>query len=318
MLARLLIGVALIGLLFWAGLVDVRVLAGALMRPGLLAGAVIALFAALPVAALRWHLLLRVQGIRLPGRSTLKVVLASAFFSTFLPGAVGGDLVRSGYIVRAAHGRASTGLLSILMDRVLGLAGLVAVAALVSALHPREVPPAMTAALWITVAMLALTIYALPRITRVLGRHPPPPAPRWRATLARSMWELNQALATYRRAWGALAAGLMLSMAVCALDIAGLLLVMRAMEIGALPWIQQALACTLALIANNLPVTPGGLGVGEAAFAKAAAALEPVRSGAPYATAFLAYRCITILSTLPGAFVGVRSARPGTATRPPS
>jgi len=57
------------------------------------------------------------------------VVLAASFFSTFLPGAVGGDLVRSGYIIRAARGRASTGLLSLLMDRVLGLAGLLVASA---------------------------------------------------------------------------------------------------------------------------------------------------------------------------------------------
>ncbi len=62
-------------------------------------------------------------------------------------------------------------------------------------------------------------------------------------------------------------------------------------------------------MANSLPFTPGGLGIGEAAFANAALALEPVRSGAPYATAFLAYRCTGDTCDAAGAFLGIPSCR---------
>ncbi|HEY9447204.1 MAG TPA: lysylphosphatidylglycerol synthase transmembrane domain-containing protein [Burkholderiales bacterium] len=318
-LLRLGIGIALIGLLLWVGLLDVRALAGALLHPPLLIAALAVLFGTLLIAATRWQLLLRVQGIRLPGRATLRVVLAAAFFSTFLPGALGGDLVRSGYIIRAAHGRASTGLLSLLMDRVLGLAGLLVASAMAALAHPAEIPRMITIAIWIALAVLALAGIMLPRLTRRLARRVPPSTGTWRAALAKWLHEINSALAVYRRAPLALLAGLALSMLICAFDVAGLLLVMRAMSIDALPWIQQALACMLALIANNLPFTPGGLGVGEAAFANAALALESVHSGAPYATAFLAYRCMAIIATLPGAFLGIHvPARPeaprGTAT----
>jgi len=306
MALRLAIGIALIGVLLWAGLLDLDVLAGALRHPFLLLAALLVLFATLLVAALRWHVLLRVQQIRLPKITTLRVVLASSFFSAFLPGALGGDLLRSGYMVRAAHGRASTGLLSIVMDRVLGLAGLLAVSTLVAVAHPRHIPQPVAAALLATVLALGCAAFALPRILRALAHRVPPSARSWRAALAKSMRELNTAITTYRRANTAIAAGLLLSMLVCVLDVAGLLLVMHAMGIDALPWMQQALACTLALIANNLPFTPGGLGIGETAFANAALMLEPSHTGAPYATAFLAYRCMTILSTVPGAFVGMR------------
>lgn len=305
MLLKLFIGLALIALLLRAGLLDLGMLIGALRRPLPLLAAVAVLFGTLLVAAVRWQVLLRVQGILLPSGSTLRVVLAAAFFSTFLPGALGGDLLRSGYMLRAARGRASTGLLSIVTDRMLGLAGLLAVSALVALAHPRDIPRPLALALGALVCALALLHYALPLITRALARRVPPAARSWRAALAHSARELNTALATYHGARGTLAVGLALSMLICLLDIAGLLLVMRAMGIDALPWMQQALACSLALIANNLPLSPGGLGIGEAAFANVAIALEPRWTGAPYATAFLAYRCITVISTLPGAFVGV-------------
>jgi uncharacterized protein (TIRG00374 family) len=305
MLLRLALGIALIGLLLWLQLVDVYVLASALRHPMLLAGALLALFGTLLIAAVWWHVLLRVQQIRLPGMATLRVVLASGFFSAFLPGALGGDLLRSGYMLRAAHGRASTGLLSIVMDRALGLAGLLVVSAIVALAYPHHIPRPVTAVLSAAVLGLIAAALILPRITRALARHPPASAHSWRASLYKFMRELNTALATYRRSIGALAAGLMLSMLVCVLDMIGLLLVMHAMGIDALPWMQQALAGTLALLANSLPFTPGGLGIGETAFANAAWLLEPVHTGAPYATAFLAYRCITILSTVPGAFLGL-------------
>lgn len=305
MVLRLGIGVALIGLLLWVGLLDVRALAGALLHPAPLFGALLALFGTLLVAAVRWQLLLRVQEIRLPGRATLRVVLAASFFSTFLPGALGGDLVRSGYIIRAARGRASTGLLSLLMDRVLGLAGLLVASALMALTHPAEIPATTTTTLWVALTVLLAAGFALPRLMRLVARRVSPSARTWRAALASRLREINSALAVYRRAPLALLAGLALSMVICTLDVAGLLLVMRAMGIDALSGIQQAVACTLALMANSLPFTPGGLGIGEAAFANAALALEPVRSGAPYATAFLAYRCTAILATLPGAFLGI-------------
>jgi uncharacterized membrane protein YbhN (UPF0104 family) len=50
-----------------------------------------------------------------------------------------------------------------------------------------------------------------------------------------------------------------------------------------------------AMIANSIPLTPGGLGVGEAAFAQLAHILEPVPSHASYATAFLAMRVLNAL-----------------------
>jgi hypothetical protein len=64
------------------------------------------------------------------------------------------------------------------------------------------------------------------------------------------------------------------------------------------------------------PLTPGGLGVGEAAFARACDVLEAQRSGAAYATVFLAYRCLGFLAALPGAFFGPMTKERPEALRP--
>lgn len=305
LLLRLVLGIALIAVLLWTGLLDPRALAVAWRHPIPLFFAALALFGTLLAAGLRWYVLLRVQRIRLPLAAALRVVLASSFLSTFLPGAVGGDLLRSGYVLRLARDRASTGLLSIVMDRVLGLLGLLLMAALFLLVQPAGIPAGMRITVLALLATLIAGGLALPRITRWLARRTPPAAGSWRAVLGKALRELHGAITAYRRARPAVLAGLLLSVAVCGFDVCGLLLVMRALRIDVLPWIDQALACVLALVANNVPFTPGGLGIGEAAFANAALALEPFRSGAPYATAFLAYRCVTVIASLPGAFLGL-------------
>jgi uncharacterized membrane protein YbhN (UPF0104 family) len=55
-----------------------------------------------------------------------------------------------------------------------------------------------------------------------------------------------------------------------------------------------------AMIANSIPLTPGGLGVGEAAFAQLAHLLEQVPTQASYATAFLAMRVLNVLISVLG------------------
>jgi uncharacterized membrane protein YbhN (UPF0104 family) len=96
------------------------------------------------------------------------------------------------------------------------------------------------------------------------------------------------------------------------------------MSFNALPISGYAVAGVWAMIANSLPLTPGGLGVGEAVFAQIAAALETVTTGASYANVFLAMRILTALVTVLGLlpYLAQRSelfeARSAVARNPPA
>jgi len=79
-------------------------------------------------AAGRWFFLLKVQNIDVPYTRTLKVNLVGFFFSQFLPSAIGGDAIRLIYAMRQTRAKKAEAGLSILMDRVLGLVGLLVVA----------------------------------------------------------------------------------------------------------------------------------------------------------------------------------------------
>ncbi len=95
----------------------------------------------LTIGAERWRLLLLAYGATsLPSRKELiRLYFVGYFYNTFVPGGVGGDIVR-GVVSRQAFGEAGVGkaLTVVLVERVLGLVGLLAVVALALAGDPPE------------------------------------------------------------------------------------------------------------------------------------------------------------------------------------
>ena len=72
----------------------------------------------------RWGLLLRVQGVRLPFLQVLRLSFIGQFFNLALPGAVSGDFVKMAYIAKAAPERTAESILTIMIDRILGMLGM--------------------------------------------------------------------------------------------------------------------------------------------------------------------------------------------------
>jgi uncharacterized protein (TIRG00374 family) len=79
------------------------------------------------IAAFRWGMLIRAQGIRLSTPRLLQLQFVGNFFNVALPGAVSGDFVKAYYIAHEYPGARSKAFGSILFDRVLGLSALVIV-----------------------------------------------------------------------------------------------------------------------------------------------------------------------------------------------
>ncbi|MBV9739970.1 MAG: flippase-like domain-containing protein, partial [Hyphomicrobiales bacterium] len=74
--------------------------------------------------------------------------------------------------------------------------------------------------------------------------------------------------------------------------------------IGHLGWAGYALAGAVSMLANVLPLTPGGIGVGELAFAYICRLLSG-DGVSPFATILLVFRALTALVSLYGAVVFV-------------
>ncbi len=96
-------------------------------KPVMFAG--LLLFSTIPIAGWRWQQLLIANGIEIPFRSLLFTSHIGQLFTLFLPGPVGDDAVRMLYISKLVPDRFSTALSSVLLDRLLGLMGILFLAA---------------------------------------------------------------------------------------------------------------------------------------------------------------------------------------------
>lgn len=87
------------------------------------------LFSTIPLAGWRWQQLLSANGINVPFRSLLFTSHIGQLFTLFLPGPVGDDAIRMLYISKLVPDRFSTALSSVFLDRLLGLMGILFLAA---------------------------------------------------------------------------------------------------------------------------------------------------------------------------------------------
>src|SRR2546429_6629881 len=77
-------------------------------------------------AAFRWHILLRVQKIRLNFPRLSGLFLIGMFYNQFLPGGTGGDIIKSYLLLKETPEHKAGALLAVVFDRLIGLVALVA------------------------------------------------------------------------------------------------------------------------------------------------------------------------------------------------
>ncbi|MGE5207980.1 MAG: lysylphosphatidylglycerol synthase transmembrane domain-containing protein [Alphaproteobacteria bacterium] len=122
---------------------------------GLLAYAVVE-----AAAAFRWHVLLKVQNIRLSIPRLTGLFFIGLFYNQFLPGGTGGDIIKSYYLLKETPDKKAGALLAVVFDRFIGLVALVAITAtLISMRYDFLSQKAETRhLLWLLLALLGASI----------------------------------------------------------------------------------------------------------------------------------------------------------------
>ena len=100
----------------------------------LLLGALIIVGIPFFLTAWRWQLLMSVQDMHLSYAQCLRLNFVGQFYSTFLPGTTSGDLVKILYTARVT-GKTTQSAVTVLLDRVVGLIGLVMVAGIAASIQ---------------------------------------------------------------------------------------------------------------------------------------------------------------------------------------
>ena len=278
--------------------------------PGLLhLSGLILLLIYMIIQAMRWWWLLLTQNISIPLKRVVELSWISNFFTIVLPGTAGGELVRAYYIVKDAPNLKVSSVSTVLVDRILGLYSLLwlgVASFLVLLLLGEEgtsaaVPIGVSAALLTATATVGLFLLWMPVTRNFILRLLPK---RFRVPL-------NDALNAYQGHGRYLAGGFILSLVanICYMGI--FLLVGLSLNAG-FAWHQVALSVPFIVLANTLPISPGGVGVGETASSLLFEQFD-VSVGAEI---MLVLRLWTILLRLPGGvlFLFVKSGRARNAT----
>jgi uncharacterized protein (TIRG00374 family) len=175
--------------------------------------AALALMGAMPVLqSLRWQLLMRCRGLPAPTLATFRIYMVGMFFNSFMPGTTGGDVMKAYYAARGGSQKAAT-VISVVVDRVIGLVGLLLVGMIAGAAmfhDPNCREPAI--AIWLLAAVLAggaavyfsNTLRRFFGINRVVSRLPEDGLLR----------RIDEAVVAYRHHRGALLGALALALPV--------------------------------------------------------------------------------------------------------
>lgn len=265
---RVALGIALV---LWVvsrsgGWSSLRVIANS---PWVLSGMALLALVGGVVEAIRLRCLLQAQGMPVTLRHSARLVAAGTFFGLALPGGTGGDLAKLYYLATEHRSRAPEVALVLIVDRGMGfLSMLIAILGL-ALLQPSRVASqgtvqAAVAAVGIAVLVSAALAAAAtsPRLHAALARRS-----RFARTAVGGLFvRLMDALSAFRRQRAQLLLAFVVSLAGQGLLVSMFLLG----GVVIMPGVDPAVIAFLSLVgmvANAVPVTPGGLGVGEAAFA---------------------------------------------------
>jgi uncharacterized membrane protein YbhN (UPF0104 family) len=257
----------------------------------------------------RWHLLLRAQHVELPRRTLFSSFLVANFFNNFLPSNVGGDVIRIRDTAPAAR---STTLAAtvVLVDRGLGVMGLVLIAALgatmAADLHGNRVLPIWPSWLWAGLAVGAAVAVPAMYSPAALGRLLRPLTllhPEW---VGEKIQTLTETLMRFRDKPSSLVGCFGGAVVVQALVVAFYLTVVHALNIPVTAT-DLAVIVPLSLVVQMLPVSVNGFGVREATFS-----FYFTRVGLPVESAVLLSLVaagLTMIHSLSGAAVYVTRRR---------
>lgn len=221
-------------------------------------------------ASWRWYLLLQHIRVRLAFLTVLRLALIGLFFNLFVPGGVGGDLIKMVYLKKESGDRYPQALLTVLLDRLLGLAGLLMLAVLALAMNGGMIAASSSEMRHImSVVGIAsggglicgLLFLAWPWIARLAGSAGQRLAHKLPPSLVSIASKIAEALDLLRAAPGKLFGLLLLSTVGHLTATVGVYLVSRGIGGGGeLTFFECLLATQLANLVAAVPLTPGGLG----------------------------------------------------------
>jgi len=253
------------------------------------------------MSAWRWYKLNAVQGINLSYRDTLLATYVGLTFNNLFLGSVGGDLIRVNYLFKRMPQQKIAGTVSVLADRICGLIGvfsmLCALGLIFQSFFDRSIylSSFLTLCIWLSLTLflfigMAILVSKLNLVDKIQNKF-----------TSAKLAELIQVIRIYKKSSLIVIECIITSMLIQVLLAYIIATIGVALSFNAVPFLSYTIANLITQLTSLIPISPGGLGVGEMAFAKSIVQLSG-RIDA-YATIYLAYRILTMVFSAPGVLI---------------
>ena len=275
-ISRFFIVAAIFFYLYKNDLFEPAKLTKAIERIDLFIAAILLILFSSFIAAQRWRFLLIIQNISIGLWLTIKLTFIGFFFSTALPGAVSGDIIKAYYITKGEQQKEVL-ITSILFDRLLGLYTMILVAVLTllfSSIYDKLLGQQ---GIWPQPYMKELGIFILSLFLflTILGKLFMSKSAKSSSFIERNLLKLpfNKTIIKvydsvhhYGKKPGLTFQAIILSIVAQIPLFAGLWCIAILLNINEMTILDYLIALPVCLLLNAIPLAPGGLGVGEAGF----------------------------------------------------
>ncbi|MCC7062283.1 MAG: flippase-like domain-containing protein [Planctomycetes bacterium] len=234
------------------------------LDPALFALGAFCYFITALIAGARWWWLLRCNGTDVSLGETLRFTWIGVFFNTVVPGNTGGDVIKAIYIMKRCPGHRVQVLVSVIVDRVLGLASLALLGAVV-VLFALDRFQEIAIAIWGViggVGLLGLIAFSrrlrqLVHLTWLLERLP--------HKISHLLKLVDQAVFFYRDHKMVIAASVLVGVLNHIISVLSVLCIGYSLGVG-MPPFEYFVLIPVINIVSALPVSPNGWGWGEALY----------------------------------------------------
>jgi uncharacterized protein (TIRG00374 family) len=212
-------------------------------------------------SAFRWRWLVVQNGLELSNWQAFRLTWIGIFFNNVVPGLTGGDVIKAFYVVRHT-GEKTRSVVSVIVDRVMGLMALAILAAVVVLFQLR---PFWEAAVGIYGVLLGTCLLAAMFFSKRLRRRLRLDALLNKLPLSGLLKQVDQAFRFYRDHVGGLLIWLVLSIGNHVISVLSAVFIGEALAVP-MPWAGYFILIPVINILSSAPITPAGWGVGEALF----------------------------------------------------
>jgi len=255
------------------------------------------------IVACRWWYLLRIQAIRISLWESVRLTFLGLFCNQVIPGIVGGDLVKAYYVAKHTDRKGAV-MVSIFVDRIMGLAELTLLAAGMIAViwvggledSAKLRNPAISVGIVLIVVIVAMVFLLSRRFRRALHLQ----KLYQRLPIAHHIAAAGNAARLYRRRLGGLGGALAVTLGAHVFWIGAIAMLGASLHLP-IPWYAYFVFIPLIYIIGAIPISVGGIGWIEGLYLYYFAVAGP---NLVLALAILA-RLIPIFWSLPGIMVAI-------------